>query len=248
MERITKMRDDMDRWRTQICNISYMTTKKMVNLQAREDRLLETMQHQDIAEGKRKVINRYMLDAMQIESKRWPKLNDLDNTITTKFILPQTVLNFTEYQEKLQRIAFYAEQGDNEAMQKLLDKEDVMEKKNSFMQPIYRDIKTTIKHMTNTPEYKILREYERNRQLILAALPAESAKAKDGFAELKQSYAKLLCNHRLKMKSDPSFGLSVIQQRIDDIFKLLSLWSEYISIIYAPESEINMLKNMKDSG
>jgi len=34
---------------------------------------------------------------------------------------------------KLQRLAFYAEQGDNEAMQKLLDNEDVIAKKNTFL-------------------------------------------------------------------------------------------------------------------
>ena len=64
---------------------------------------------------------------------------------------------------KLQRLAFYAEQGDNEAMQKLLDKEDVMQKKNSFLQPLYRDLKSAIKHMTYSEEYKIMREYLMNR-------------------------------------------------------------------------------------
>jgi len=84
------------------------------------------MRDRDIKEGKRKMVNRYMLDAMQIESRRWPKLDDLENSITTNIILPQTVLNYAEYQNKLQRLAFYAEQGDNEAMQKLLDKENVI--------------------------------------------------------------------------------------------------------------------------
>ena len=32
------------------------------------------------------------------------------------------------------------------------------------------------------------------------------------------------------------------------MFKLLNLWQQYIEIIYAPESEINMLKNLKDNG
>jgi hypothetical protein len=50
-----------------------------------------------------------MLDAMVIESRRWPKLDDLDKSISTNIILPQTVLNYAEYQEKLQRLAFYAE-------------------------------------------------------------------------------------------------------------------------------------------
>lgn len=42
-------------------------------------------------------------------------------------------------------------------MQKLLDKEDMISKKNSFLQPLYRDLKTTIKHMTYSEEYKTMR-------------------------------------------------------------------------------------------
>jgi len=110
-----------------------MTEKKMTALEKREHKLLTTMRNQDIADGKRKMENRYMLDAMVIESRRWPKLNDLDKSISTNIILPQTVLNYAEYQEKLQRLAFYAEQGDNEAMQKVLDKEEVISKKNGFL-------------------------------------------------------------------------------------------------------------------
>ena len=91
------------------------------------------MRDMDIKEGKRKMTNRYMLDAMQIESRRWPKLEDLDKGIQTNILLPQTVLNFKEYQDKLQKLAFYAEQGDNDAMQKILDKDEVIDKKNTFL-------------------------------------------------------------------------------------------------------------------
>ena len=162
-ERIGKVQRDLDRWRNQICNISWMSQKKMKFLQEREDKLLATMRDQDIKDGRRRMENRYLLDAMEIESRRWPKLHDLDNSVATNIILPQTILNYGEYQMKLQRLAFYAEQGDNEAMQKLLDKEDVMQKKNSFLQPLYRDLKSAIKHMTYSEEYKIMREYLMNR-------------------------------------------------------------------------------------
>ena len=46
------------------------------------------MRNADIADGKRKLENRYKLDAMQIDSRRWPKLEDLDGTVTTDFVLP----------------------------------------------------------------------------------------------------------------------------------------------------------------
>jgi len=171
-----------------------MTEKKFAYLQEREDKILDTMRNHDIAEGKRRLENKYKLDAMTIDSRRWPKLDDLDNTIATNVILPQTVLNYADYQNKLQRLAFHAEQGDHEAMQKLLDKEDVMAKKNSMLQPLYRDLKTTIKHMTYTSEYKVMRQYVRNRALILNALPEGSSKATDGLKALETQYAKLLRN------------------------------------------------------
>lgn len=138
-----------------------MTQKKFEHLTKRETKLLNTMRDKDIEDGKRRLENKYKLDAMQIDSRRWPKLDDLDNSIRTNILLPQTVLNYSEYQLKLQKIAFYAERGDNEAMQSLLDKKEVMKKKNEFLQPIFREIKTTIKHMTYTEDYILMREYVR---------------------------------------------------------------------------------------
>lgn len=52
-------------------------------------------------------------------------------------------------------------------MQKILDKESSMDKKNLFLQPLFRDLKSIIKHMTYTEEYKLLSEYMANRSLIL---------------------------------------------------------------------------------
>jgi hypothetical protein len=59
------------------------------------------MRLKDIDDGKRRLENRYKLDAMQIDSRRWPKANDLDNTINLQYILPQTMLNNAGYQRKI---------------------------------------------------------------------------------------------------------------------------------------------------
>lgn len=52
-------------------------------------------------------------------------------------------------------------------MQKILDKESTMDKKNVFLQPLFRDLKSMIKHMTYTEEYKLMAEYIANRNLVL---------------------------------------------------------------------------------
>ena len=46
--------------------------------------------------------------------------------------------------------------------------------------------------MTYTEEYKMIREYIRNRALILTALPEESQKAQEGLEALRNEYARLL--------------------------------------------------------
>lgn len=51
-----------------------------------------------------------MLDALQIEATRqWPTLGNLDFKINADVVLPQTILNYGEYQQKLQRLAMYAD-------------------------------------------------------------------------------------------------------------------------------------------
>ena len=62
----------MNKWRNQICNIGWATEKKLKFLAEREEKLLKKMADADIEDGKRLLENRYMLDAMSIESRRWP--------------------------------------------------------------------------------------------------------------------------------------------------------------------------------
>ena len=53
----------------------------------------------------------------------------------------------------------FADMGDHDAMQAVLDNQLVFEKKNQLLQPIFRDIKSQIRHMSFTPEYELMREY-----------------------------------------------------------------------------------------
>jgi uncharacterized protein YjbK len=44
----------------------------------------------------------------------------------------------------------YAEQGDHKAMQGVLDNQTAIEKKNLLLQPLFRDIKSQISHMSKS--------------------------------------------------------------------------------------------------
>ena len=53
----------------------------------------------------------------------------------------------------------FAEMGNLDAMQEVLDNQLILEKKNELLQPIFRDLKSQIRHMSFTPEYEIMRDY-----------------------------------------------------------------------------------------
>ena len=143
LERTKKMRDDMDRWRTSICKVSGSTKKKLEYLKEREQRMLKTMNNQDIKNMRADLNKKLMLDAMTQEQRQsWPTLGTLDQKIDADVIIPQTILNHSEYQTKLQRLAMFADQGDNKMMQSILDNEQVIDQKNVLLQPIFRDLKS----------------------------------------------------------------------------------------------------------
>ena len=156
---------DLTRWRTSICKISLHTKEKLSYLEKRNGNLLEKMRQKDLQKLRQETDRRLMLDAMQIEATRqWPTLLNLDVKIDADVVIPQTILNFGEYQTKLQRLAMYAEQGDHKAMQGVLDNATAIEKKNQLLQPLFREIKSQIRHMTHTPELEVMRNYIASRR------------------------------------------------------------------------------------
>ena len=102
--------------------------------------------------------------------------------------------------------------------------------------------------MTYSEEYKLMREYVRNRELILEALPEGSSKATDGLNALRDQYAKLLLNHKIRSKTEPGRKLRVMKKRMEDMFTLLNLWQQYIDVIYASDAQLSLMEFNKIQG
>lgn len=85
------------------------TKRQMQDLQKKERALLERMRRVDLKQTKKAMDNRLMLDVMQVDSAKWPTLTTLNEKVNENVVLPQTILNYGEYQQKLQNLAFYAE-------------------------------------------------------------------------------------------------------------------------------------------
>lgn len=100
-ERREKQRRDLDRWRTAICNVAMHTKKQITDLRRREAELLERMRRRDLKDTKKAMETRLMLDVMQVDSRRWPTLGDINEKVDANVVLPATILNYGEYQSKL---------------------------------------------------------------------------------------------------------------------------------------------------
>ena len=96
-------------------------------------------------------------------------------------------------------------------MQKLLNKEEVMEKKNSLLQPLFRDLKSQIKHMSASEEQQMMAEYMRNREIIKKSLNNDSPKCHEGLDALQKQYSMLLKLKRSQLE-EPSPKLKHIQK------------------------------------
>jgi hypothetical protein len=122
--------------------------------------------------------------------------------INADVVLPQTILNFGEYQAKLQKLAMFSEQADHKAMQDILDNTEVIDQKNTMLQPLFRDIKAHIRHMTHTPEFDLMREYVQKKKLVersMANSVVDKTKQKEVLDKLQLQYAKLLSLRQRKL-------------------------------------------------
>ena len=139
-----------------------------------------------------------------------------------------------------------AEQGKNKEMQAVLDNQQTAERKNKMLQPIFREIKSQIRHMSFNPEFELMREYLHKRTQLERAISGtkSSEERKVILAGLKKMYAAILAKRQDAIRGSATNRLKTIQKRLEDVFQLLNLWSQYVEVIYMPEYETNMLEAM----
>jgi len=71
-----------------------------------------------------------------------------------------------------------------------------------MLQPLFRDIKAHIRHMTHTPEFDLMREYVQKKKLVersMANSVVDKTKQKEVLDKLQLQYAKLLSLRQRKL-------------------------------------------------
>lgn len=119
----------------------------------------------------------------------------------------------------------YSEQGDHRAMQSVLDNGAIMTKKNLLLQPLFRDLKSQIRHMSYTNEFALIQEYLTQRKELEKAMVGEGPdKTAEVVRQLENSYADLLRIQNNNFVNDPKVRLLTLRDRLENILELLNCW------------------------
>lgn len=105
----------------------------------------------------------------------------------------------------------YADMGDHKNMQRVMDNKGIMERKNVFLQPIYRDLKSHIRFMSYTPEFQLVQEYVSARKQLESSFLSQPKSEQDKkLKQLQTHFADLLRIHNQKIKNKPAQRLKYL--------------------------------------
>lgn len=172
---------------------------------------------------------------LEIDSLKWPELETLKDNI----VVPSTVLHQQMYLDRLAKIAMLAELGDHKGMELALNDEETIKEKNQLLRPLYSDIKLIIRQMSRNEENEILRDFHSHAGQILSSFADDEEKIK-AIDELQVLYAKVI-QKKIDAKT-PIDTLQEMSKQLNNLFKLMIVWHQYVEIIYMPANEIEMMK------
>ena len=203
-------RRDGDKERTSIIKIAMHTKNLITHLKKREIEQEEKDKWKAINEMKKLRERQMYLQAIQI-----------DHEAPTP---PPAVIDHEQYFERLQNLALLAEKGMYEEMEKVLKNQEIVDEKNIYLQPLFRNIKKSIRFITKTEEAELTHrlKIEGKEDQIPAELQKLREKDRDPFVMIKK-----------------------LERHITSLFHLMVNWLQYVEIIYLPESRIQALKHLR---
>jgi hypothetical protein len=141
--------------------------------------------------------------------------------------IPDMVFDQTGYYIKLQEQAMYLQKGDYDSLEKAIDPSEFLQSKNSLLGPMYAQVIGLIKHIKNTPENKIIEEYQNLKNIVTLNEKLTDKGKKDKIAQLKESYALLLEKER-EESNDPAHQLDNLHKQCLLLYNLFRIWDGYI--------------------
>jgi len=151
---------------------------------------------------------------------------------------PPTVLDHGLYYERLQNLAFLSMHGKYKEVENVLNNKEIVDEKNIYLQPLFRQLKAWIRYISKTDEAEITKKFKQK----LAGVIASNIEDKQPRIDLlREEYEHEILSLR-QVDSQPTQMIKKLEKHITSLFHLLVTWMHYADIIYCPE---NIIKQMK---
>ena len=222
--------------RTKTIEFAYLTGQDIIKKKEEEERcqtqLKKFLVDQEIKHKNRKRI----LGLMDADQENWFNGDNIEERIMENVVIPENVLNQTDYYNKLQQQSMQAEQGDYEAIEDILYEKKGIRQRNSYLIPIFNQLVSYIRYLKHDEELILVKEYEVAKSLIYK----KSKNDQDLEAnqdKLDDLYNKLLIALHIELDT-PSVSIKKMHYRLLLVYNLLKKWESYTEVLIMSQEEI----------
>ena len=143
-------------------------------------------------------------------------------------------------------MAFFVEQGRFEELEKIINNEEIVKYKNSLLKPLYRELKSVIRYISHTDEYKIYNDFYSavsaalsNHSFILTTTLETELISLCG--TYREKYEEVLKEREGYSVAD---NLAQMEESLNNLCQLIFIWSRYTSLMYKSDIEMHNLNSM----
>lgn len=152
-------------------------------------------------------------------------------------LLPPTVISHNDYYKKLSDYALLVDLGKLEEAENFRRGDLNIEEKNSFLGPLYDNLKKMIKNVSKTNENKYIEAFSILEAKIKSAYNIENGKGKEIHSIFKKLFKRMVDIQR-ELNEKDSYKLNAIENTLSNLMNLIITWNKYVEILYITSDEM----------
>ena len=183
------------------------------------------------------------VDRLNIESENWITKDNFEEKINEELIIPEAI-HSTSYYEKLRQKSYLTELGSPQTRFDAYNNRGETRLRNSYLFPIFIEIKSAIKHLTWTEQHKLEHEFKTDKALLLL----EDIPQVDQVPKLRDLY-KNLAQAQVGQETQEA-KLQKLYDYLRTLQTLLVNWQKYVTIAQMDEIALQQfsVENARGTG